>query len=73
MDPPELYNTAGSESDTESLESILEMKGYRIVDCETLGRVVSEACVCCLYLPACCHGVLSSKEGVGANHDDLLQ
>ncbi len=25
---------------------MLEMKGYRIVNCETLGGVVSEACVC---------------------------
>ena len=37
---------SGSESDSEPLESVKEMKGYRTVDCETLGRVVSEACVC---------------------------
>ena len=37
---------SSSDSDSEPLESGKEMKGYRVVDCETLGRVVSEACVC---------------------------
>ena len=36
---------SSSDSDSELLESGKEMKGYRVVGCETLGRVVSEACV----------------------------
>ena len=34
-----------SESDSELQES-MKMKGYRVVHCETLGKVVSKACVC---------------------------
>ena len=36
---------SSSESDSEPVESV-KMKGYRTVSSETLGKVVSEACVC---------------------------
>lgn len=56
---------SGSESDSEPLDSVKEMKGYRIVDCETLGRVVSEACVCSVCTsPLVVMEVLAQRRGL---------
>lgn len=65
--------SSSSESDCdEPLEEHQLMKGYRLVDCESLGRAVSDVGVCDLSLPTCCVRGLQSEEGDGVHTKSLL-